>query len=67
MNGIWYELALRPITLEAFGQRDIVLRMEVSMCSRWEAMRTYGAHVFAASRRQLNKREIRRLNLRVQS
>jgi hypothetical protein len=67
MNGIWYEVILRPITHESFGQRDIVLQMEVSMCSRWEAMRTYGAYVFAARRRQLNKREIRRLNLRVQS
>jgi hypothetical protein len=64
MNGIWYELALRPITHDAFGQRDVVLRMQVSMLPRWEAIRTYGAPVFAASRRQLNKREIRRLELR---
>jgi hypothetical protein len=64
MNGIWYEVALRPITYDEFGERDIVLRAEVGPLFEREAMRTYGAKVFAASRRQLNKREIRRLKLR---
>jgi hypothetical protein len=63
MNGIWYEVVLRPITAEAFRQRDIVLGMDVSAFSKWDAIQAYGANVFAASRRQLNEREIRRLKL----
>jgi hypothetical protein len=64
MDGIWYEVALRPIGAESQDARDIVLKKVVDQITRWEAVESYGANVYAASRRQLNKREIRGLGLR---
>lgn len=66
INGIWYEVTLRPITVEAATSRDHVLRMPVNSISRGQLLKTYGAAVYAARRRQLNKKEIRRLGLRQQ-
>lgn len=63
MSGIWYEIELRPITDEACGEIDIVLGTEVGHFSESMAIRTYGTSVFAVKRRQINKREIRRLQL----
>ena len=63
LNGIWYEVVLRPITPKDWGKRDVVLGMEVNPSSIPAAVRTYGSSVFAEKRRQLNKREIRRLKL----
>jgi hypothetical protein len=66
IDGIWYEVTLRPITAEAAMHRDQVLRMTVNTIDRWKALKTYGAVVYADARRQLNKKEIRRLGLRGQ-
>jgi hypothetical protein len=61
IDGLWYELTLRPITQETLGCRDVMLKCTVRDLPQWEAKRTYGAVVFAVAKRQLNKREIRRL------
>jgi hypothetical protein len=63
MKGIWYEIMLSPITVTAWGERDVVLGTEVGPLSVATAIRTYGRSVFAVKRRQLNKREIRRLRV----
>jgi hypothetical protein len=63
MKGIWYEVMLSPITVAAWGERDMVLSTEVGPLSPATAIRIYGRSVFAVKRRQLNKREIRRLRL----
>ncbi|HEY2838591.1 MAG TPA: hypothetical protein VGJ26_05565 [Pirellulales bacterium] len=61
IDGIWYELSLRPITSDSFGKRDLFLRIPVSYLTAWKAIQTYGARVYAARRRQLNSKEIKRL------
>jgi hypothetical protein len=61
MDGIWYEVFLAPITAAAAGRRDIVLGTEVGHLSKSQAAETYGSAVFATRRRQLNKREIRKV------
>lgn len=63
IDGVWYELALRPITADVQQHRDVVLRKRLADFQLREAERIYGAQVYAASKRQLNKREIRRLRL----
>lgn len=63
IDGVWYEITLRPITAGVQHHRDVVLRKQVANFMLNEAERTYGASVFAVSKRQLNKREIRRLGL----
>jgi hypothetical protein len=60
VEGIWYEVTLEPITPEALSRRDVVLKAVVGQFQRQEAEETYGAAVFATSKRQLNKREIKR-------
>ncbi len=61
MNGIWYEVSLRPFTVHALGERDVFMQIGVCDISSWNAIKTYGARVYAASRRQLNTKEIKRL------
>jgi hypothetical protein len=63
MDGIWYEVTLQQIDSDNMWRRDVVLRKRVVEISRREAEQTYGAFVFAVSKRQLNKREIRRFKL----
>jgi hypothetical protein len=63
VDGIWYELTLRPITPETLNERDVYLRMPVRELTAYKAVHTYGARVYAASRLQLNSREIKRLNV----
>lgn len=63
IDGVWYELNLRPITPETHTERDMYLRIPVFKFEPCMASRTYGARVYAASRRQLNSKEIKRLGL----
>src|SRR5262249_47553614 len=60
VEGIWYEVTLEPITSEILSRRDVVLKAVVGQFQPKEAVETYGASVFATSKRQLNKREIKR-------
>ncbi len=63
IDGIWYEIVLHPINSDTMWRRDVVLRKRVVEITEREAERAYGSFVFAVSKRQLNKREIRRLSL----
>ena len=60
LGGLWYEVLLEPIAPEVATRRDIVLDCLVSTITPYQACATYGGQVFAAAKRQLNKREIRR-------
>ena len=64
MDEVWYEIILRPRVRANFADRDIVLDKPVAELSSRYARAFYGHDVYAAGRRQLNKREIRRLGLR---
>lgn len=60
IEGIWYEVQLAPITPADSQKWDVVLKSLVGDFGWGEACKTYGAHVFAIAKRQLNKREVRR-------
>jgi len=61
MDGIWYLLEYRPVTAESIGARDLVSGERVQYPGGWRNGRYYGQTVYAALRRQLNTREIKRL------
>ena len=60
-RGIWYEVCLEPINASNIGRRDVILRTRVDWHLVSEAQAQYGLPAFAASKRQLNKREIKRV------
>jgi hypothetical protein len=61
LNDLWYEVRLEPIVAETFGRWDVVLRRPVDWALLGPAWKAYGRPAFAASKRQLSKREIRRV------
>ena len=62
IDGIWYEIELRPLPTPPDNARvyDLVLK-QPGPFDRWKLREFYGRAVYAAGKRQLNKREIRRL------
>jgi hypothetical protein len=62
-NGVWYEVFFSPLSAATEGDLDIVMQRRVYPVDRWLCATTHGAPVYASGRRQLNKREIRRLAL----
>jgi hypothetical protein len=60
-HGIWYEIRLEPFNCAAIGRWDVILNTRVDWHLRQELRSQYGSDVFAASKRQLNKREIVRV------
>jgi hypothetical protein len=61
IDGVWYEVQLDRTCCAPADARDVVLHVLVGELGWGEARRAYGADVYAAAKRQLNKREIRRL------
>jgi hypothetical protein len=61
VDGIWYEIELRPYDERSLATFDVVLKKDASALNRTELQRTYGAAVYAVSKRQLNTREIQRI------
>jgi hypothetical protein len=61
IDGVWYEVRTAPMNAAAHGQWDVVLKKLVFLGEWEQAWRTYGAYVYGVSKRQLNKREIRRM------
>jgi hypothetical protein len=61
VGGIWYEVQLAPLDVGAIGRWDVVLKTRVDWHLIGELKRQYGWPAFAASKRQLNKREIARV------
>lgn len=62
LNGVWYEVELQP-RAGAQAYRDEVFKTPVGEVTPATAIRTDGALVYAANKRQLNSREIRHLRL----
>ena len=60
LGEIWFEVVFRALTTVTFDDWDHVLRMPAREVTASLAMRTYGALVYAAAKRQLNSREARR-------
>jgi hypothetical protein len=62
LNGLWFELRLAPVPLgrDVF---DMAMRQNVRLIPDSLLRSNYGAMVYTASKRQLNKREIRTLRL----
>jgi hypothetical protein len=63
IDGIWYELELSPIA-SVMSFYDMALRRSGPEVTVEELVRFYGRRVYAIHKRQLNKREIRRLTAR---
>ena len=61
IDDIWYEFELAPLPLETAGLVDVALKRKLSETSRQELISYHGAEVYATRKRQLNKKEIRRL------
>lgn len=62
INGIWYELTLAPIPRNGAAELwDMVHRKTVNFLTNREAIHCGGQWCYAVAKRQLNKREIRRL------
>jgi hypothetical protein len=61
VSGIWYEVQLEPLNLDAIGRWDEVLKTRVDWHLVGELKRHYGSPAFAVAKRQLNKREIARV------
>jgi len=60
LGDIWFEVVFRALTAATFDDWDHVLRVPAREVTTSLAMRTYGALVYAASKRQLNSREARK-------
>jgi hypothetical protein len=63
MSGVWYEVSLSPLARGYAEQFDVVLRRRVDQADLHLCTLTHQASAWASGRRQLNKREIRRLGL----
>jgi hypothetical protein len=63
IEGIWYEFILSPFPPARLGHFDFALKRELMGISRAELIAFHGAPVYASHKRQLNSKEIRRLNL----
>jgi hypothetical protein len=61
VDGVWYEIELRPYDERRLAAFDVVLKKDASALNQGELQRTYGTAVYAVSKRQLGKREIRRI------
>jgi hypothetical protein len=61
MDGHWYLVEYRPVTVDSTGARDIVSGERVHFPLGWINGRYFGQTIYAARRRQLNTREISRL------
>ncbi len=62
VNGIWYEITFAPIPREGAALLwDMIHRKGVNFLTTREAVYSDGQWCYAAAKRQLNKREIRRL------
>jgi hypothetical protein len=60
LGEIWFEVVFRSLSTAAPRDWDHVLRVPAREVTTSLAMHTYGALVYAAAKRQLNSREVRR-------
>jgi hypothetical protein len=61
IGGIWYEVELAPLPEGERPVWDAILRKSTEFLTRGDLQHAYGKCVYAARKRQLNKREIVRL------
>ena len=66
IDGIWYEVELRPLPAHRWDFWDVVLRRKAPQINGSVFEEMYGKPCYAASKRQLNKKEIRVAQLRTQ-
>jgi hypothetical protein len=60
INGLWFEVELRPFPDGRWDFWDVVFRRQASQLSARDLVVAYGASMYAVGKRQLGKREIRR-------
>ena len=61
IKGVWYEVQLAPVTETTFGQRDVVTGRPVFL---WKGAVHVAERLYATSKRQLGKKELRARGLR---
>jgi hypothetical protein len=66
IDGVWHEVALRPIPVDAACCFDAVLNRPVARSRSAEAVAKYGLVAYALSKRPLTERELRRLRKQFQ-
>ena len=67
LDGLWYLVEYRPVTADSNGARDMVSGERVQYPLGWSNGRYFGRTKYAARRRQLNTREIRRLKQQLET
>jgi hypothetical protein len=67
IDGIWYEVELAPIPPHRTSAWDAVLRRDTVQLGRGRLQEVYGRCVYAAKKRQLCKREIKRLRAAIEA
>jgi hypothetical protein len=65
VNGQWELVTIAPLPLPPASRHDVVLGRKVHSDNDSEIQRTYGAHVYAVSRRPLSRRELKLLPIPV--
>jgi hypothetical protein len=61
MEGLWYELTFAPIPEQMYGIYDAVLKKGYPALTPTHLYECHGRAVYVARKRQLNKKELRRL------
>lgn len=64
IDGIWFDVELRRLPSGGSDFWDVVQRKPASQLTGFDFVAEYGSRVYAASKRQLGKRAIRRAGLR---
>jgi hypothetical protein len=59
VGGLWFEVELAPVAVAPPEARDVLLKATVGSLSLLELEESYGSLVYATSKRQLGKREVR--------
>lgn len=64
IDGLWYEVTLKPLPKPTSLSQDVILKRPAAYLNPYEAKQVYGDTVYASAKRQLNKREIKRMKIK---